>query len=146
MSSASNMRNEPNNIEGLLPHRAPFLFADDIVSATREEIVAITTFHGKDSWLRGSFPQFNFVPGTILLESMAQCGGAAIKLMGVTDGLFALTTIEHAEFFRGAEYDKPVKYIIKNIRLGDKMIKQSGVAFMEEMPVLEATWMCVRMQ
>lgn len=140
------MQNSTHDIEGLIPHREPFLFVDDILSATEEEIVAVKTFESEGSWLRGSFPAFNFVPGTILIESMAQCGGAAIKIMGITDGLFALTTIEHAEFFRGAEYDKPVKYIIKNIRLGDKLIKQSGKAYVENMLVLEATWMCVRME
>lgn len=140
------MEKPQHHIETLLPHREPFLFVDDILSATREEIVAVKTFESEGSWLRGSFPTFNFVPGTILIESMAQCGGAAIKIMGITDGLFALTTIEHAEFFGGAEYDKPVKYVITNIRLSDKLIKQSGKAYMGNMLVLEAIWMCVRMQ
>lgn len=140
------MKNSTHDIEALIPHREPFLFVDDILSATKEEIIAVKTFEGNDSWLRGSFPQFNFVPGTILIESMAQCGGAAIKVLGITDGLFALTTIEHAEFFGGTAYDEPVKYVIKNIRLRNKLIKQSGKAFVNDKPVLEATWMCVRMQ
>jgi len=140
------MIGKQQTIENLLPHRAPFLFVDDIVSANKEEIVAVKTFDSEtNQWLKGSFPEHNFVPGTILIESMAQCGGAAIKQMGITDGLFALTSIEHAEFFRGAEYDQPVKYVIKNIRISDKLIKQSGVAYVDELPALEATWLCVRM-
>jgi 3-hydroxyacyl-[acyl-carrier-protein] dehydratase len=133
-------------IENLLPHRTPFLFFDEIVSASEEEIVAVKTFDSETNlWLKGSFPEHNFVPGTILIESMVQCGGAAIKQMGIMDGLFALTSIEHAEFFKGVEYDQPVKYVIKNIRISDKLIKQSGVAYVNELPALEATWLCVRM-
>jgi 3-hydroxyacyl-[acyl-carrier-protein] dehydratase len=133
-------------IEDLLPHRAPFLFVDDIISANKEEIVAVKTFDSDSSeWLKGSFPEYNFVPGTILIESMAQCGGAAIKQMGIMDGLFALTSIEHAEFFRGVEYDEPIKYVIENLRISEKLIKQSGVAYIGDQPALEATWLCVRM-
>lgn len=133
-------------IEQLLPHRDPFLFVDEILRADREEIVAIKNFQSKDSWLRGSFPEFNFVPGMILVESMAQCGGAAIRMSGIVEGIFALTTIERADFFKGAEFDKTVTYLIKNIRVSEKLIKQSGAAFVEGAPVLEAEWMSVKIQ
>ncbi|WP_339813934.1 beta-hydroxyacyl-ACP dehydratase [uncultured Imperialibacter sp.] len=140
------MIGKQQTIENLLPHRTPFLFVDDIVSVDKEEIVAVKTFDSETNlWLKGSFPEHNFVPGTILIESMAQCGGAAIKQMGIMDGLFALTSIEHAEFFKGVEYDQPVKYVIKNIRISDKLIKQSGIAYVNELLALEATWLCVRM-
>lgn len=75
---------------------------------------------------------------------MAQCGGAGVKLLGVTDGLFGLVSIEHAEFFAPAKFTDKIKFIIKNIRLSEKMIKQSGVAYIEDVRILEATWMCLK--
>lgn len=131
-------------IETLIPHRAPFLFVDNIVSYSPETIVGINTFDEKDNWLKGSFPEFGYIPGTILIESMAQCGGAGVKLLGVTDGLFGLVSIEHAEFFAPAKFTDKIKFIIKNIRLSEKMIKQSGVAYIEDVRILEATWMCLK--
>ena len=49
-------------IEDLIPHRAPFLFVDEIISYTTETIIGLKTFTQKDAWLQGSFPDFNFVP------------------------------------------------------------------------------------
>lgn len=135
---------QTGTIENLIPHRSPFLFVDEIVSATKEEITGVKTFNEGNSWLRGSFPEFNFVPGTILIESMAQCGGAGIKMLNSNEGLFGLATIENAQFFKGVEYNKPVKFVIKNIRLSDRTIKQSGIAYVDDQPALEATWVCLK--
>jgi 3-hydroxyacyl-[acyl-carrier-protein] dehydratase len=133
------------DIESLLPHRYPFLFADEVLSATREEIKAVKTFSPDDQFLRGSFQSRNFVPGTILIESMAQCGGAGVKLLNISEGLFGLVSIDDAEMLQGAEYNKPVTYIIRNLRLTENMIKQSGIAYVDDVPVARATWMCVKM-
>ena len=51
-------------IEDLIPHRAPFLFVDEIISYTTDTIVGLKTFTDKDAWLQGSFPDFNFVKTT----------------------------------------------------------------------------------
>lgn len=133
-----------NIIEELIPHRDPFLFVDEIISATAEEITGVKTFSADHSWLKGSFPGSDFIPGTILIESMAQCGGAGIKLLDITDGLFGLASIEKAEFLAAARYDVPVTFVVKNIRVSNKLIKQSGIAYVNETPVLEATWLCVK--
>lgn len=134
-------------IEELIPHRAPFLFVDEILSVSNEEIVAVNTFDDKENnLLKGSFPGFNFVPGTILIESMAQCGGAGVRLLGVTNGVFALAHIETAQFLKGVEYGMQVKYIIKNVRLSEKIIKQQGKAYVGDDVVLEASWMSIRIE
>lgn len=135
-----------SEIENLIPHRDPFLFVDEILSFTTEEIIGFKTFNEKDSWLNGSFPEFDYIPGTILIESMAQCGGAGVKLLGVTDGIFGLVSIENAEIYAGAKFSDQIKFIIKNIRLSEKIIKQEGVAYVENKQVLKANWMCVKIK
>ncbi len=133
-------------IGNLIPHKEPFKFADNIINASEAEIIATKVFDEKDFWLSGSFKEseYNFIPGTILVESMAQCGGAGIKYLGLTDGLFGLASIETAQFLGGAEFNQEVKYVIKNIRISDKLIKQSGIGYVNEMPVVSASWLCVR--
>lgn len=134
-------------VKDLLPHRAPFLFVDEIISVSKEEIVAVKVFDEDSSWLKGSFPGTNIIPGTILIESMAQCGGAGVKLLKIVpDALFGLVSITDAQFLKAAEYDREIRYVIKNIRISEKMIKQSGVAYMDGEPLLEATWMCVKLE
>ncbi len=131
-------------IEKLLPHRSPFLFVDEIRSVTKDEIIGYKTFGEECSWLMQGFPEHAFIPGTILLESLIQCGGAGMRLFKKTTGVFGLAAIESATFLNGATFHTPIKYVIKNIRLSDKLVKQSGGAYMNEEVLLEATWVCVR--
>ncbi|MBB6326461.1 3-hydroxyacyl-[acyl-carrier-protein] dehydratase [Algoriphagus iocasae] len=134
-----------NSIESLIPHRFPFLFVDEIVSASTEEIIGIKTFNKKkDEILTGSFPNSGFIPGMILIESMAQCGGAGIKKLGLANGFFGLVSIDKVRFFKGVTYDTEVKYCVKNLRVSDRLIKQEGIAYVKNEPVAEASWICAK--
>ena len=133
-------------VETLIPHRDPFLFIDKIVSATPEEIVGIKIFPDNDQFLKGSFPEFNFVAGTILIEAMTQCGGAGIKKLGLADGFFGFANIENANFLNGVPYGTEFRMVIRNIKIAEKYIKQSGVGYVNNEPCLELTWTCVKFQ
>ena len=135
-----------NTIESLIPHRYPFLFVDEILSASVEEIVGVKTFSkSRDEMLAGSFPEVGFIPGMILIESMAQCGGAGIKILGLADGFFGLVSMNGVRFFKGVSFDEEVKYVVKNIRVSERLIKQEGVAYANDEPVAEASWICAKL-
>ena len=134
-----------NEIEKLLPHRGSFLFVDKILSADKQEIVGIKTFDGTNVFLRGSFPDHDYVPGMILIESMAQCGGAGIRKLGLADGIFGLVSIKAAKFLKGVNYDTPVTYKIKNIKVREKLISQSGIILFKNETAVEASWMSLKM-
>ena len=133
-------------VETLIPHRAPFLFVDKILSVTPEEIVGTKIFPDSEQFLRGSFPEFNFVAGTILIEAMAQCGGAGIKKLGLADGFFGFANIENASFFQGVPYGKEFKMVIRNIKIAERYIKQSGVGYVDDEQCMELTWTCLKFQ
>ncbi|WP_086543601.1 3-hydroxyacyl-ACP dehydratase FabZ family protein [Algoriphagus antarcticus] len=133
-------------IESLIPHRFPFLFVDEIVSASAEEIIGIKTFSkSNDAMLLGSFPDSGFIPGMILIESMAQCGGAGIKMLGLADGFFGLVSMDKVKFFKGVTYETEIKYVVKNIRVSERLIKQEGVAYVMDELVAEASWICAKL-
>jgi 3-hydroxyacyl-[acyl-carrier-protein] dehydratase len=111
---------------------------------TRDEIIGIKTFSDTDQFLRGSFPDFYYVPGVILIEAMAQCGGAGIKKLGIADGLFGFAQIDNAMFYHGVEYEVVFKMIIKNLRISDKYMKQSGEGFVNDQLCLSLTWTCIK--
>jgi len=133
-------------IKELIPHRDPFLFVDAIVSTSIDEIIGVKTFNESNSWLKGRFPGADIVPGTILFESMAQCGGAGIKLLGLAEGLFGLVSIKKVQFYKYAEFGKQIKFVIQNVRLSEKIIKQSGKAYVDDDLIMEASWMIVKIE
>lgn len=133
-------------IETLIPHRNPFLYVDKIVSVSRDEIVGSMIFSDTNAFLRGSFPAFNYVPGAILIEAMAQCGGAGIKKLGLADGLFGFANIENASFCKGVEYGQVFRMEIKNIKVSGKYLKQSGVGIVNDEVCISLVWTCVKFQ
>ena len=135
-----------SEIERLIPHRFPFLFVDEIISANEKEIIGLKTFYKSvDKLIIGSFPDYNFIPGMILIESMAQCGGAGVKKAGLATGFFGLVSMEDIRFFRSATFNEEIRYIISNIGVSNRLIKQSGIAYdAKNEPVAVARWMCAR--
>jgi 3-hydroxyacyl-[acyl-carrier-protein] dehydratase len=134
-----------NDIEALLPHRAPFLFVDELVQLDKEKIVARHVFTDKEFFFSGHFPQYPVVPGVILIETMAQSGGAGLRKLGVLggDALFFLASVDKVKFRRQVRPGEEVRSEIVNLRVSAKMIKQSGKAYVGDELAVEAEWMCL---
>ncbi len=69
-----------------LPYSKPFLFVDEIESATEEKIVGNYTFPEDSFFYNGHFKDNPITPGVILTETMAQIGLVCfgIYLLGET--------------------------------------------------------------
>jgi len=134
-----------SEIEKLLPHRDPFLFVDEIVEATKEKIVGKRVFTEKEYFFKGHFPEYPVVPGVILVETMAQCGGAGLRKLGVMgdDALFFFATVDKVKFRRQVRPGDEVRCEIENLRVSPKMIKQQGKAYVGDEVAAEAEWMCL---
>ena len=136
------------NIKELLPHREPFLFVDRIDKFDEEEIIGHRKFTEKDFFFKGHFPGFPVVPGVILIETMAQCGGAGIRLTGKVDkdAFFFLASVDKVKFRHQVQLGDEVKMVIKTLRVSPKTLKQSGQALVGDQVAAEAEWFCLFVQ
>lgn len=133
-----------SDIKELLPHREPFLYVDRLDVVSEEKIVGYRTFGEGEYFFKGHFPDYPVVPGVILVETMAQCGGAGVSKMGVLgDKLFFLATVDKAKFRRQVRPNNEVRLEIENVKISKRMIKQSGKAFVGDEVAAEAEWMCL---
>jgi len=134
-----------NEIEKLLPHRDPFLFVDEIIEASKEKIIAKHLFSENEYFFKGHFPEYPVVPGVILVETMAQSGGAGLRKLGVLgdDALFFFASVDKVKFRRQVRPGDTVRCEIENLRVSPKMIKQRGNAFVGDELAAEAEWMCL---
>ena len=67
-----------NDIKGFLPHRYPFLLVDKITDVLEDGIIGIKNVTFNEPFFQGHFPEEPVMPGVLLIEAMAQCGGIFI--------------------------------------------------------------------
>ena len=133
------------DIEALLPHRKPFLFVDEIVRVDDSGSESRYTFKQDEFFFKGHFPEYPVVPGVVLVETMAQAGGAALSFMGTFEkgALFFLATVDKVKFRNQVRPGDTVRIEVKNLRVSSQMIKQAGKMYIGETIAAEAEWMCL---
>lgn len=62
-------------IQRMLPHRFPFLLVDKIYHMDDESIAGIKQVSINEPFFQGHFPNEPVMPGVLIVEAMAQCGG-----------------------------------------------------------------------
>jgi 3-hydroxyacyl-[acyl-carrier-protein] dehydratase len=87
----------------ILPHRFPFLLIDRVIEIQRKQrIVAIKNVTINEPFFAGHFPNLPIMPGVLIVEAIAQAGGALLltELEDRRDKLIMFTAIERARFRR----------------------------------------------
>lgn len=126
----------------LLPHREPFLFVDRIEKADRDGIVGYRRFPPEEPFFAGHFPGYPVVPGVLLVETMAQVGGAGMKIIDPDrPPIYYFATLDKVKFRRQVRPGEEVRIEVTLLRSGKTAIKQAGRAFVGDELAAEAEWM-----
>jgi 3-hydroxyacyl-[acyl-carrier-protein] dehydratase len=102
-------------------------------------------FTPEEFFFKGHFPEYPVVPGVILIETMAQMGGAGLcktKAMG-EGALFFLASVDKAKFRKQVRPGDEVRGEIRTLRLSTRTIKQAGKLYLGKDVAAEAEWLCI---
>jgi 3-hydroxyacyl-[acyl-carrier-protein] dehydratase len=134
-----------NEIMAILPHRYPFLLIDRVLEITpKQRIVAIKNVTINEPFFQGHFPGYPIMPGVLIVEAMAQAGGALLltEIPDRADKLMVFTGIEEAKFRRPVTPGDQVRFEVDVLQWRSRAVKMQGKAFVDSKLVCEAIVMC----
>jgi 3-hydroxyacyl-[acyl-carrier-protein] dehydratase len=133
----------------ILPHRYPFLLIDRVLELKRKErIVALKNVTINEPFFNGHFPGLPIMPGVLIVEAIAQAGGALLltEVEDRTDKVMVFTGIERAKFRRPVSPGDQLRIEVEVMgwRAVPRMIavKMHGIATVAGKRVAEATVSC----
>jgi 3-hydroxyacyl-[acyl-carrier-protein] dehydratase len=134
-----------NEILRILPHRFPFLLIDRVVELERKQrIVAIKNVTINEPFFVGHFPNMPIMPGVLIVEAIAQAGGALL-LTEVEDRdrkLMMFTGIERARFRRPVLPGDQLRIEVDVKAWRIRAVRMEGTAYVDGKRVAEAVVTC----
>lgn len=133
-----------NRIKQLLPHRYPFLLVDKVMEAGVDYIVGVKSVSGNEPFFQGHFPQEPVMPGVLIVEAMAQCGGLLVLNSMPQEGSYStyFMMINNVKFRQKVVPGDTLIFKLKfldAIRRG--VANMRGLAFVGDKLVCEAEFM-----
>jgi beta-hydroxyacyl-ACP dehydratase FabZ len=132
---------EQVEIQGLLPHRYPFLLVDRVKELEPGiRIVALKNVTVNEPFFQGHFPGRPVMPGVLIIEAMAQAGGVLVFKSGGPSGkpVVYMTGIDEAKFRRPVVPGDQLRFEINVIKKRPPFWKMQGKAFVDNEMVCEA--------
>ena len=132
----------PSEIQGLIPHRWPFLLVDRIVEydAAAKRIVGLKAVSATEWFFQGHFPGLPVMPGVLQVEALAQTMAIYVaKQPGFGDRMGLFAGIDEARFKRVVVPGDTLRLEVTMEKLGSRFGRGRGVATVDGEVACEAT-------
>jgi 3-hydroxyacyl-[acyl-carrier-protein] dehydratase len=129
----------------ILPHRYPFLLIDRVIDMKRKQrIVAIKNVTVNEPFFAGHFPDMPIMPGVLIVEAMAQAGGALLlaEVEDRNDKLMVFAGIEKARFRRPVRPGDQLRLEVEVLVWRRNAVRMQGYAFVGDKKAAEAIVTC----
>ena len=133
------------DLQKILPHRYPFLLIDRVIEIERKQrVVAIKNVTVNEPFFNGHFPGYPIMPGVLVVEAIAQAGGALLltEIPDRDSKLMVFTGIERAKFRKPITPGDQVRIEVKVLNWRTTAVKMEGTATVDGKLACEATVMC----
>ena len=118
---------------------------DRVVEIERKQrIVAIKNVTFNEPHFQGHFPDYPIMPGVLMVEAIAQAGGALLltEIPDRANKLMVFTGIDSAKFRKPVVPGDQVRIEVKVLNWRSTAVRMQGTATVEGKVVCEATVMC----
>jgi 3-hydroxyacyl-[acyl-carrier-protein] dehydratase len=132
-------------IMSILPHRYPFLLIARVIEMERKQrIVAIKNVTMNEPQFQGHFPDYPIMPGVLMVEAMAQAGGALLmtEIPDRDSKLMFFTGIENARFRRPVTPGDQLRIEVTVLNWRSRAVRMEGKITVEGKLVCDAIVMC----
>lgn len=133
-----------DEIREILPHRYPMLLVDRILEISDTRVVGIKNVTANEPFFQGHFPNYPIMPGVLVVEALAQCGGVlALREMADRDEKVVLfASIDECRFRAPVTPGDQLRLELEILRRRGGIVKMRGQAFVDDRLVAEAVLMC----
>ena len=132
-------------IMSILPHRYPFLLIDRILEIEpKKRIVALKNITFNEPQFTGHFPDYPIMPGVLMIEAIAQAGGALLlnEIPDREQKLMVFTGIDDCKFRKPVVPGDQVRIEVTVLNWRTSAVRMRGIATVDGKVACEATVMC----
>ena len=136
---------EIGDIFKILPHRYPFLLIDRVIELEQKKrIVALKNVTINEPFFQGHFPDKPIMPGVLIVEAIAQAGGALLmtEVPNRDELLMVFTGIERARFRRPVVPGDQLRIEVEVLAWRKTAARLEGKAYVGDKLAAEAVVTC----
>ena len=135
---------DATRIMEFLPHRFPMLLIDRIVDfEDGKRIVGIKNVTINEPFFQGHYPGHPIMPGVLILEAMAQCGGLLLmeEMKDREEKVVYFMTMDRVKFRRPVTPGDTIVFELEVVQLRRQVCKMRGRGLVDGHVVAEAEFM-----